>query len=487
MSNRYDQAVNYWGEDWGGRNQVVVAINGSFHEPGLAHLPASGQIHSGWYSKRFDDCGGGSGFVWTLDRNAFIGESVIHRANRQTIAYPSLGTSQPLDGVNIQRKKDMLVLFTPQYDSHTGNNDKGVEVLVEMSRPTSVLPRGEVASGVVRDIRQGPGSGTTTIPFDHVVLSGQGTAVSELAQLKVGDFVEIYQEITHVGADPTCQGSVSPYFDDAYASISGDPVFLKKGVVQSFTNPELTTPDPRTAIAYNDQYIYFIVVDGRSPGLSAGMSLPELGQFAKNRLGAAWAINQDGGGSSTMVINGLVVNNTYCNNTVCDLPKSSAPDSGDGALDELPADEFAREALTPLALPTPDGRSAALLTNPVFLPQINRLPNVQRPVANGLMMVVAHPLARSNALMPGDDVITTGSAYVRLGPGSNFPSQWTVPIASRGVVQPHLNGLEGVLAKGTHWWKVDFGSGVSGWVQQESLIKYTTTSPALRRPDLITP
>ena len=30
MAGRYDQAINYWSEVWGSRNQVVVAINGSF-------------------------------------------------------------------------------------------------------------------------------------------------------------------------------------------------------------------------------------------------------------------------------------------------------------------------------------------------------------------------------------------------------------------------------------------------------------------------
>ena len=36
-------------------------------------------VQSGWYAKRFDDLGGGSGFAWKLDRSAFIGECVDHR------------------------------------------------------------------------------------------------------------------------------------------------------------------------------------------------------------------------------------------------------------------------------------------------------------------------------------------------------------------------------------------------------------------------
>src|SRR5450756_1828502 len=30
MARRYDDAINYWGGNWGQRNKVVVAINGSY-------------------------------------------------------------------------------------------------------------------------------------------------------------------------------------------------------------------------------------------------------------------------------------------------------------------------------------------------------------------------------------------------------------------------------------------------------------------------
>ena len=48
--------------------------------------------------------------------------------------------------------------------------------------------------------------------------------------------------------------------------------------------------------------------------ISVGMSIHELAVFARDTLGATWGVAQDGGGSSTMVINGQVVNNTFCNN-----------------------------------------------------------------------------------------------------------------------------------------------------------------------------
>ena len=50
-----------------------------------------------------------------------------------------------------------------------------------------------------------------------------------------------------------------------------------------------------------------IVADGRQPDYSVGMSLQELAEFLLG-LGAIDAMNLDGGGSTTMVLNGKVVN-----------------------------------------------------------------------------------------------------------------------------------------------------------------------------------
>ena len=48
-----------------------------------------------------------------------------------------------------------------------------------------------------------------------------------------------------------------------------------------------------------------VVVDGRQPGYSRGMTLRELAEVMQS-IGVQNAINLDGGGSSEMVVNGLV-------------------------------------------------------------------------------------------------------------------------------------------------------------------------------------
>lgn len=64
---------------------------------------------------------------------------------------------------------------------------------------------------------------------------------------------------------------------------------------------------PRTAIGIDhERFVYFVVVDGRSSA-SVGMTLVELQNYL-SQLGLVDAINLDGGGSSTMVLQQSVVN-----------------------------------------------------------------------------------------------------------------------------------------------------------------------------------
>jgi hypothetical protein len=60
---------------------------------------------------------------------------------------------------------------------------------------------------------------------------------------------------------------------------------------------------PRTAVGVSadGRTLWLVVVDGRQPGYSGGMSLLELAHYLLE-LGAAAALNLDGGGSSTLVL-----------------------------------------------------------------------------------------------------------------------------------------------------------------------------------------
>src|SRR4030067_1344525 len=182
MHTRYDQALNFWGGSanpptWGMRNQVVVAINGSYFDLGSG-VPQGGQVQSGWHAKRFGDLGGWGGFAWKLDRSAFIGECVYHLPEKQRITYPTTGNVQWIADVNDPRGVDELVLFTPQYNSQTGTDNTGAGDLFDGTRPTLILPEPAYASGIVRQIRIGEGN--SLIPFNSIVLSASGIAAQTL-------------------------------------------------------------------------------------------------------------------------------------------------------------------------------------------------------------------------------------------------------------------------------------------------------------------
>jgi hypothetical protein len=440
MARRYDGAINTWGGTWGASNKVVVAINGSFfYTP--SGTPMSGQIISGWYAKRFDDLGGGSGLAWKMNRSMFIGKCVYHRPEKQLVTYikkDNNNVTQRIDGVNIPRANNQLILYTPQFGVDTGTNDDGAEVVVELNAPAEIMPTPAMVRGTIRSIRDGEGS--STMYFDEVVISAQGTARDILlANAHVGDELNIgiSQEVTHL--DNECITRDPDSWTKTYASVSGSFELLLDGVVQSSDDPGATARHPRTAIAYNDDYIYFIVVDGRTQA-SIGMTTNELALFAKNTLGATWGLAQDGGGSSTMVVNGRVRNHPSNPCYVIYLPYINQGGQGE-----------------PGVLPSPPGPNGPGIC--------------QRKVANSMMMVEVEPEQKSGILAPYDFVRVTSPSAIRLGPGTNYPALDEAPSKAIGTVLSDMNDLNGVYAKGTYWWYVDFGR-VIGWVDQET-ISYT--------------
>jgi hypothetical protein len=250
-------------------------------------------------------------------------------------------------------------------------------------------------------------------------------------QIQVGDKVRITQEIKDCQVDPQHD------WTNTYASIGGDYHFLRSGVYYAPGNSDATWPNSRTVVAYNASYVYFIVVDAFDPGVSEGITIPELNSFLRNTLAATDAVSLDSGTSSTMVVNGQVVNNTYCTFTRdCGMQNSIE--------------------ITPPRTNRPAEGSAI-----EWSPQDN-----QAYVGNGLMMVVVEPRELSSTFRTGETVVATSEISMRLGPGTNYATTATISPGAQGVVQAH--GLDGVLAKGSCWWKVAF-SGNVGWAKEGTL------------------
>lgn len=123
--------------------------------------------------------------------------------------------------------------------------------------------------------------------------------------------VEVYDE-TSTNADELLAAG-------AWNTLSFGPAILEGGEVvdgiesvevdTNFGNHSIQGDQPRTAVGVIDSnHLVFVVVDGRSPGYSEGVTLTELAGILQG-LGATTAYNLDGGGSSTMVFDGELVNN----------------------------------------------------------------------------------------------------------------------------------------------------------------------------------
>lgn len=122
--------------------------------------------------------------------------------------------------------------------------------------------------------------------------------------------VRVYDETTTTAADLVADG--------VWNTLSFGPALVEDGQVVSgiddveidtnFGNHSIQGAQPRTAVGLIDANHYvFVVVDGRSPGYSAGVTMTGLAQIMQG-LGAQTAYNLDGGGSSTMYWDGAVVN-----------------------------------------------------------------------------------------------------------------------------------------------------------------------------------
>jgi hypothetical protein len=410
IAERYDGAVNAWGGSWGATNKVWVAINGSYFDLENGE-PFGGVIQGGQYALLYKDLQGVSGLVFKQDRSVFVGGCVSHPEERQRLTNFFTDEWVAIDDVNNLSGNDSLVLYTDEFNGFSPGGANQVEVVIELSRPSGILPPPAHAPGVVLEVRQG--LGPTPIMFNQVVLSMRGPESVKIADMfHPGDKVGVSFELTNYALD--CRTPDPNSWTKAYSGVGGNLLFLADGEVLESDNQGANLRNPRTAICHNDDFIFFVVVDGRAEGYSIGMTTYELGAFCKDKLGAEWGVNLDGGGSSTMWVNGIVQNHPS------------------------------------------DGH--------------------ERGVANALMMVAVQPTQRSLLLAPGTKVRAIEPANIYIGPGDNFRAIASVDVDTHGVVLLQPAGLNGLFARDAYWWKVDFG-GTVGWVDESQLERIPTIQP----------
>ncbi|MDE6266276.1 MAG: phosphodiester glycosidase family protein [Muribaculaceae bacterium] len=212
-----------------------------------------------------------------------------------TVTSPS--GSHVLSGVNVDRYTNYLVIYTQRKATTTGTNIYGYEVAMEPIGDTSVKFGKEKYK-----VTSAPSSaGSMAVPAGQVVLSGNGTADTFVRSLNIGD--EVTVEINLVNGDET--------YSDVPQMAGGKPMILSGGEVLDTQDAldHLVSLNPRTAIGYDraGTRLVMLVVDGRT-GTSAGVVSRQLADIMRY-TGCTEAMNFDGGGSSTLYVQGLGVRN----------------------------------------------------------------------------------------------------------------------------------------------------------------------------------
>ena len=196
----------------------------------------------------------------------------------------------PISGINRRRDNSDTILYTPELHRSTLTGPEGTEYVVR--------------SGIVREVRKR--SGSSIIPADGFVIST--TIGDDDKILKLNDRVRLARNLNAVETEKQA------FFLKAEDIIAGVPQLIKDGKIDIPWEKEKTsksfveTKHPRTAVAkLKDGKFLMITVDGRQPNHSVGVGLQELAEMLLD-LGAMDAMNLDGGGSTTMFLNGETKN-----------------------------------------------------------------------------------------------------------------------------------------------------------------------------------
>lgn len=196
-----------------------------------------------------------------------------------------------LTGINRERKKDDVVIYTPEFGPTTLSGNDGIEIVA--------------ASGKVASVSTGVGN--SVIPANGFVISASGT----------------FRDALINAAGNSSPVSIIRRWDGLPSDVSGNraglditngvPLLIRNSKIDITWEQEKTTKSfvetrhPRTAVAkLKDGKFLMITADGRSEA-SGGIGLQDLAEYLLS-LGAIDAMNLDGGGSTTMFLDGKVVN-----------------------------------------------------------------------------------------------------------------------------------------------------------------------------------
>ena len=214
-----------------------------------------------------------------------------------------INATSPICGVDRERKDTDIVVYTSEFGPTTRTRPGGTEIVLKGCR------------GMCSSTEVFEGAGDTQIPAGGYVISIGPTPNEE--QVKFINSMKASKGWADVRSLLTNIDTALPFEDKNYApedAVAGVPQLIKNGKIDITWEQEkasksfVETRHPRTAVAkLKDGKFLMVTVDGRQPGVSAGMNLYELADYLLS-IGAVDAMNLDGGGSTTMFLDGKVVN-----------------------------------------------------------------------------------------------------------------------------------------------------------------------------------
>ncbi|MDD2961124.1 MAG: phosphodiester glycosidase family protein [Muribaculaceae bacterium] len=199
-----------------------------------------------------------------------------------------------LNRINKFRYANEIMLFNDLNGGYTHTEAGGKEIALKLKEGETWkinTPIKLIVVGTASD------KGNMKIEKDGAVLSACGTAMSIIDGLKEGDEITLSQELNlkEFGTAPSIT-----------SVMGGNPYLLYNGEV---VNQGDMARHPRTMLGYtkDQKRAILCLLDGRST-ISSGGIYYELADIMKN-AGAHWAMNIDGGGSSTMYVQNLGIMN----------------------------------------------------------------------------------------------------------------------------------------------------------------------------------
>jgi hypothetical protein len=205
------------------------------------------------------------------------------------------GQRRALNFLNRQPGTNGIALFTSDWGRSTPRFSGSFSVALGPF-PSSV-PNTDLVAPVTATAQ----GGSLPLPAGTAVLVARGNAAARL------------QAEAAVGTNVTLRLILQPDWAVVADAIGGGPVLVRDGkpvyrANEAFTTSQIAPRHPRTAIGQlADGRIVMVVVDGRQPGYSVGMTTFEMA-LTMTRLGAVTAMQLDGGGSSTIAFDGKVLN-----------------------------------------------------------------------------------------------------------------------------------------------------------------------------------